>query len=688
MSQNVLGGAHRQATVVGASPFHRFVASTPVRDAWFLLAAAGACAITTIEMALMDRRFGVFRGGFLIDLHLATIEQRAAFVAMSLVADLVVVAPVVVGVLWLGRAVRLGRPAAYVLAIAAGVMPLALADVFSYQLLALVGDAFDLSLMFDLVGRNPRELLAVASAHAAAPAAIAVAFVALLCLIAWVVQRVLPGREQLPAVGLRTLGRLCLVIALGATVVTVARLQSETMQSGLRRKPSAQVLAIGVNLLTDVDRDGIGIGYTPADPDPFNAAVRPYAVDIAGNGIDENGIAGDLPVDQAVRQTPQFDRWAWRPDVVLVLLESVRADAVGATLDGQRVTPVLDRLAETGSAASLAFSHNGFTYQSRYHLFTGRLAAGARDSLIDDFKRNGYQVGYFSGQDDSFGGPGLSVGFERADAFADARNDVQRRYTQFRTAGSLAVPSSVVLEHASRFVQTVDRDTPLFLYVNFHDTHFPYHHREIVPIVSRSPLEQAEIVPSRATELRNMYLNTVANVDRAVGALLDDVRAARGREPGVIVTSDHGESLFDEGFLGHGYAMNDAQTRVPFVVSGLPLRIAEPFGHADMRPAMSAMLSSAPNEGLRPTFEPDPGRKTFQYLGSIDRPRQIGLVSSDGKVQYDFRSDRLLLPRSDWRRASRLRPEEQHVFAGLVHRWEALLLPSPSPRWSESWRDN
>ena len=67
-------------------------------------------------------------------------------------------------------------------------------------------------------------------------------------------------------------------------------------------------------------------------------------------------------------------------------------------------------------------------------------------------------------------------------------------------------------------------------------------------------------------------MNTTSNVDRAIGDMLERVRKALGREPGVIVLSDHGESLFDEGFLGHGYTLNDAQTRIPLVVSGLPTR--------------------------------------------------------------------------------------------------------------------
>ena len=217
-----------------------------------------------------------------------------------------------------------------------------------------------------------------------------------------------------------------------------------------------------------------------------------------------------------------------------------------------------------GIAPRLAYSHNGYTVQSRRHIFTGSVAdVRGADTLIDDFKRQGYEVAYFSGQDESFGGPEQGVGFDRADVAYDARQDRDRRYSNFSTAGSLAVPYGVVQERVAAFLAARQKDRPLFLYVNFHDTHFPYHHRTIQPLISGKILEQSEISPDRADDLRAMYMNTASNVDRAIGGVLGDVRKAVGREPGIIVMSDHGESLFDEGFLGHGYTLNDTQTRIP-----------------------------------------------------------------------------------------------------------------------------
>jgi arylsulfatase A-like enzyme len=171
-----------------------------------------------------------------------------------------------------------------------------------------------------------------------------------------------------------------------------------------------------------------------------------------------------------------------------------------------------------------------------------------------------------------------------------------------------------------------------------------------------------------------MYFNTAANVDRAVGNVLDRLRAALPEAPAVIVTADHGESLFDEDFLGHGYALNDVQTRVPFIVHGLPMTIDEPFGQSELRDQIAAALSAGGSGGPGPRLARPAGKVVFQYLGNINRPRQIGFVDGDARTIYDFRRQRVLLPGSSWRRPEQLGPDERLRFLELVHAWERMML--------------
>ena len=159
----------------------------------------------------------------------------------------------------------------------------------------------------------------------------------------------------------------------------------------------------------------------------------------------------------------------------------------------------------------------------------------------------------------------------------------------------------------------------------------------MLPLVSSEHVAQGDIGPASAGRLREMYMNSAANVDAAAGRLLEGVRAHLGREPAVIVTSDHGESLFDEGFLGHGYALDDVQTRVPLVVANLPVILPAVAGHTDLRWAVLAALTGQSGGGRARLVEA-PGQRVFQYLGVVERPMAIGFASGTGRLVYDFRS--------------------------------------------------
>jgi hypothetical protein len=185
-------------------------------------------------------------------------------------------------------------------------------------------------------------------------------------------------------------------------------------------------------------------------------------------------------------------------------------------------------------------------------------------------------------------------------------------------------------------------------------------------------LPQSDIAPSRQASLRTTYLNTAANVDRAVGRVLELVAQHRGRDPGVIVVGDHGESLFDEGFLGHGYALNDAQTRIPLVVADLPLKLAEPVGQADLRDGIAAAMTRPASE-MRPHVERG-DRKVFQYLGTIDRPAQIQLTGLDSQIAYDFRSRRARVDGTEWVAPESLDDAKMLQWRRLITMWERMMI--------------
>jgi hypothetical protein len=448
------------------------------------------------------------------------------------------------------------------------------------------------------------------------------------------------------------------------------------MGFALRWTPSGQLFNVVLDHLSDVDGDGYGVLRNPVDQAPFNRAIYPYALDEPGNGIDEDGIGGDLPANKAVyveAAVPAGD-WPARPPVIVFLLEGVRGDIIGTVQNGRRVTPVMDALASEGLKVDNAWSHVGSTVQSRYHLLTGSLLPGrGNDTLLDDFKRHGYEVAYFSGQDDDFGRIGLD--YRRVDKFYDARQDVANRYSASTTPGSLAVPLGLVEERIRTYVEGRRTDAPLFLYVNFHDTHYPYNHSGLDNLLGVDLLPPELIAASHRVSLTHTYLNATANVDRAIGQVVRMVTDRTGQQPAVIITSDHGESLFEQGMIGHGFALNDAQTRVPLIVRGLPVSVALPWAVTDLRRMTNEAMVHGAQSNDRPIVRRPQTQRVFQFLGTLDTPAQIGWITPTGLFSYDFRSDRAGIWDSTVRRNDLVGMPRQ-MFEDLIYAWESMVLAS------------
>ena len=118
------------------------------------------------------------------------------------------------------------------------------------------------------------------------------------------------------------------------------------------------------------------------------------------------------------------------------------------------------------------------------------------------------------------------------------------------------------------------------------------------------------------------YWNAQAYNDALIGAIRERLRRLGVLDDTlIVVTADHGESLFDDGFLGHGHALNEQQTRIPFVLSDAGVPMPAALGLDDMR----AIVLGAARRGAAARHGP-----VFQYLGTLDRPGQIGWVGADG----------------------------------------------------------
>jgi len=590
---------------------------------WAGVAVVAAVGATAIDCVLLQGKYRLFTGGFLRPYHL---EGGAipAFFGLSLWLDGAAACLFVPLALVATRGLRT-RARRLFAAAGLSLAPLLACSVARFEVDRFAGDwvGYTLASGADV----PRWLATLGLAAVAVAGGGAVVWLARFVPDA-AVRPLLRGTRRPWLLGAAWVVSAPVVLALAGAAWKPGQDQLVLKTSG------AWALAAG-SAATDFDGDGYGLVRAPADAAPFDARRHPFAIDRPGNGVDENGLGGDLaaPGDFA-RERHGPAEFARRPDVVLFVLESYRADNLKARVDGRPVAPVLRGLVADGAVTGPAFSHNGYTIPSLTHLFKGGLTAAAEGSLVDDFGANGYVTACVSGEDESFGGIARRTGMDRADVFVDARADKGRRVSAFTTPGSLTVPWPVVVGHVEALLDARRGDgRPLFAYVNFQDCHFPYQHREMESIFPAEPLSRAAITARNAGRVRRLYRNAAANVDRAVGRVLAAWERARGRAPAVVAVADHGENLFEDGLLGHGTVVNGTQMRILFLVHGLDAECVFPLGLRDVRSLVRDALAR-PDPPPAPRVDPD--RWVFLYTGPLRSPQKLGAGFARGGVAYDL----------------------------------------------------
>lgn len=476
-----------------------------------------------------------------------------------------------------------------------------------------------------------------------------------------------PGHLQLAG------ARLWLALALlWGSALTLAqwRLDNAAFQFALERSWSWQLLRLPALYLTDLDFDGYGLFGAQPDPAPFDASRYPGALDIPANQLDEDGLAGDLaplpvsPADPLLALTGAKPR-----HLMLVVLESVRADALTAQYNGRPVMPNLQQLAAQGAVHNAAYSHTGFTTSSLKALFNRSLSQQPQpQNLLDLLQHYGYQINTLSAQAERFGDVASAVGLNRPGAyFFDAESAPAGLVEQTANPGSMRLTEQALFAAISARFAKVDWRQPQFFYLNIQAAHYPYSHAQMPAVLNDIRLSRAQMKPQNRALIQASYLNAVANADVLIGQL-QQLLARYQVQPLQFFVSDHGESLFEDGFLGHGHQLNDSQTRLLLVASE-PLAWPALLGHADLAavlvPAALQVTPAAPVPNADyPLLTSAPA--VLQVIGRISQPQQIALVNAKGRLIYDFRNRQYRTPEG-----SALQPPAQWQGAAnrLMQQW-------------------
>lgn len=315
------------------------------------------------------------------------------------------------------------------------------------------------------------------------------------------------------------------------------------------------------------------------------------------------GLSGVVAWRAAPRQ--RVDR-----DVILISVDTLRADRVGAYGYPGARTPTVDGLARAGTVFVQATTPFPRTTPALASLLTGLWPArhGSREvgapmqprpTLAQLLGRRGYLTLGVSANGSAGPGQHLDLGFARFVDRAELGGD----------------RAELVTESALELVRVADRDTPLLLWAHYVDPHFPYEPpagfaastsdgscRTLAADMRARRVKLAHVHndqhgrASRAlADCLAAYDGEVAYADFEIGRLLDGLRGLRRLDPALVVfTSDHGENLGEDGlYYEHGPSVHDSSLRVPLIVTGggPPNRVDRGVARLeDVMPTLLALL--------------------------------------------------------------------------------------------------
>ena len=381
-----------------------------------------------------------------------------------------------------------------------------------------------------------------------------------------------------------------------------------------------------------------------------------------------------------------------KPDIVLVVVDTLRADHLGVYGHHRPTSPFIDTLAQDGAWFHRAYAASGWTLPSMATLMSGLHAFqhqvgrrafrenefGQLDQAVTTVAESLKSAGYGTAAvvNNTFMAPAFALdqGFDRYDYQGASIN-------AHRTAHA-------TVETGLEWMQT--QDGPVFMVLHFMEPHLDYAASD--PHFGRfsggpSPAEPVDLhslvgsshskdPPSAEAQeyIRQRYDEEILHVDDGVRHLVEQLKA-RGRWSNtvLVITADHGEEFWDHGGYEHGHTLMGELTRVPLIVAGAVEkrgRVDAIVEHVDLSAGLVRLgggqaLEGAPGTDLWAIMSgtAEGHRNSALSENTMYGPGKVSIVDETARLEFIFesRSGSLWSIDADGKERKRVRPESRQA---------------------------
>jgi arylsulfatase A-like enzyme len=278
-----------------------------------------------------------------------------------------------------------------------------------------------------------------------------------------------------------------------------------------------------------------------------------------------------------------------RPNIILVILDTVRADFTGPGGAGDGLTPQLDRLAEEGTVFRNAWATAPWTLPTHASIFTGMLSSShgchinhwrfdeTDPTLAALLTEAGYETAAF------FSNPWLTDRISGVLHGFDIRQESPIGDINHMSLGRSDQGGASINRNIADWFDRRKNDRPYFLFVNYLEAHLPYdppaayrerHLTDLAPddmvTIEWSEEFNAGLHSSDSVDwerIRRLYGGDVHHADLLLADLVEMLKTRGDYDNSVIiVTSDHGENLGDHDLMDHQFSIHETLLSVPLVV--------------------------------------------------------------------------------------------------------------------------